>query len=135
MSENILDCINKDGEVVRFGPLQPFLRTIEPAFQQRASEISFETFISEDRNEIPKTTAWYKKDGHKFKLVVAEGFHPLITSSRLKIMAGMSIALNQGTTESKIHLRFGSDVIDVNMQIRLSGSYETIILSPDWNIK
>lgn len=132
MSENILHCVNKNGDVIRYKPLIPFLKTIQPAFLEHASEISFGALISGDRNTPPKTTACYKKNGQSHMLKIDDNFHPFVTSGRLRLIAGISFAPIEGITKIIMPFCLGKELINVNLHFVFKDNYETVILYPEW---
>ena len=106
MNSNPINCVNENGDAVNFEPLRPFLKSIEPAFLKHATEITFWAIIPKSPTEQPKPFAHYEINGLKYELEIDKDFHPFVTSSRIRLLVGVSIAITEGTRKGKFRLRF-----------------------------
>jgi hypothetical protein len=131
MSAN-LSIVNVNGDDILAKLLRPFYSTIEPAFLEHGSQIILEAAIPKENGERPEASAYYTKDGGKHVLGIDVDYHPFITSSRIKIIAGISIALTEGTKHGQMRIRFGKELLAISVQTILKGNHETVILTPDW---
>ena len=132
MNSNVINVVNEEGKDILTKLLKPFFSTIEPAFFEHASEIILEAPILNKGDKQLEASVSFKKDGRTYALKIDENYHPLITSSRIKIIAGISIALIDGIKNGKMRIRYDKELINVKVQTILRDNHETVILIPQW---
>jgi hypothetical protein len=136
MEEDSICLLDREGVKWRGPVFIPFLQTVTPAFKARAEEIRLSATWKEEA--FTKICVEFDKDGNTKSLPLAPEFHPTITASRIRIMAGMSIVPSEEQT-GMMRMRFNEEVINVSVRILREinilkqDGHETIYLNLDWN--
>ena len=131
MRTPVLHAVDKHGKEVLRELLTPLFATLAPGFEAGAEELRVEAA----RTEGPdfQILCCYVRGGATFPLSVAAGYHPWITSSRIRIVCGMSIIPDIPRQDGKITVRWGERIITVVVQVLAEGGKEIMLFRPTWN--
>ena len=119
--------LKPDGTEFPNAIMQPLLDTIYPALGQKAEEI----IVRANLNNAADISVSWRRGPKSLLLGVAKDFHPFIASSRLRILAGMSI-VHDLTQQGSLRLRIGKEDVNVLMRVFIDDNYEVVVLRPRW---
>jgi hypothetical protein len=122
-----LYAIDEQGDRLLGSVLEPFWKTISSAFSNKANVIT----VRANRLNAGDVDVNYQKEGKIVPLSLANDFHPFISSSRIRIISGMVINPNL-TQTGKVRVRFGKDVLTLDVKIEIENDYEILRLKPHW---
>lgn len=122
-----LYAVDEQGKRLLGSLLEPFWQTISSAFLNKANEVMVRANQSDPRD----VNIVYQKKGEIVPLKPMEGFHPFISSSRIRIISGMSIIPNISQT-GKMRVRFNEDFLTIDVKIDVKDSFEIVSLRPQW---
>jgi len=114
--------LNREGAGQRLAVLEPFFRTILPAVKQKADEITMSTNLS-DSSEVSLEA---RKGSQTSQLSPDPEFHPLISSSRLRILSGMSIMPSESVQHGKVYVDIDDQQITLNLTVRVEQGKEIV---------
>lgn len=123
----ILYAVDPDGKEILKPLLGPFFITLLPAFENRADEIE----IRANRANISEIVIGYKKGSQTTQLSPAASFHPFITSSRIRLISGMTIEPDKAQ-KGKMRVHYNKAILTIEVEIELENSLEILRLRPIW---
>lgn len=127
VNEVVLHAVKEDGTKVLLNLLTSFFRTLLPAFADQAEEIRIGVPSNEEN-----IRADYKREGKTFKLDFDEEYQHLVATSRIKILAGLSIADKERQT-GQIFVQFAGRKLTNEVETSRPDKCENLILRPRWN--
>jgi hypothetical protein len=131
MSETLeLYAIDDNGKELLSSVLAPFWKTVFTAFLNKSNEI----IIRANRLEARDVDIRYQKEGAFVTLTPSDGFHPFISSSRIRMISGMVIAPDI-SQHGNIRVRFEKMILSVDIQIEVENNDEILRLKPQWELK
>lgn len=122
-----LYAINENGQKILGPLLEPFWKTVFCAFLNKADEVT----VRANRENASDMDVKYQKGEEIFHLTPAEGFHPFITSSRIRIISGMAITPDL-VQNGKMRVKFNGDVLIIEAKIEVEKGNEKLRLIPQW---
>ena len=131
MRNLVLHALNADGEEVLGDLFTPLFVTLAPGFEASAEELRVE--VTHSQHTDFEIACSYIKGGSSFCMSVAKGYHPSITSSRIRILCGMSIMPDVPRQDGKMTVRFGERTIGVNVQVIAETGRGVMVFRPIWD--
>ena len=123
-----LHVLDADGKEVLKDLFVPLFTTLAPGLDSRAEELE----VAHLQGPPFAVDCRYTKGGASFPLSVAAGYHPAITSSRIRIICGMSIMPDVPRQNGKMKIRLGSQTITINVQVHAEKERELMLFQPIW---
>ena len=66
------------------------------------------------------------------ELMPSKDFHPFVTSSRIRILAGLSISPDAEKQTGQIRVCFNDNMLNVNVEVEIKSNVEILLLKPFW---
>jgi hypothetical protein len=124
-----LHVLDADGKEVLRDLFVPLFTTLVPGLDARAEELE----IAHLHGPPFAVACRYIKGGASFRLSVAAGYHPAISSSRIRIICGMSIMPDVPRQGGKMAIRLGNQTITMKVQVIAEKKREVMLFQPIWN--
>src|SRR5207244_3664221 len=113
MRTPVLHAVDEHGKEVLKELLTPLFATLGPGFEAGAEELRVQATRTEEHDF--QVVCNYVRGGATFPLSVSAGYHPWITSSRIRIVCGMSIMPDIPHQDGKMTVRLGARIIPVGV--------------------
>jgi hypothetical protein len=123
--DTVLYAIDESGSEVLASLLKPLFSTLLPAFLNRAEVIT----VCANLTNSSEVNVDYEREGRIISLIPAKDFHPFVTSSRIRIISGMSI-VPEPFQKGKMRICFGKDILTVDVEIEVTKDSEILRLKP-----
>jgi hypothetical protein len=126
-----MDCplyaVNESGKEVITSLLEPLFSILLAAFINHAEEIE----IRASQSGSKEVFIDYQKENQRIPLTPTKDFHPFITSSRIRIISGMSIKpdLQQ---KGEMRVQFNKTILLVGVEVALENEWEILRFKPHW---
>jgi hypothetical protein len=120
--------VNQGGECLEVGVLGPFLQAVLPALVSRAEEIR----VSANLSDATDLSVEWQKEGQTFPVLANRDFHPFVTSSRLRILAGISLIPREETQAGTLRMKIDREEIVLELRISRQRGREIVLLRPRW---
>jgi hypothetical protein len=118
--------VNKDGSPILESILKPLFSSLRPALLDKAEQIEVRANLTSQSCEM-----FYCKGQARRSLIPDPEFHPFITSSRIKILAGISLSA-ASKQAGVIRIFFVNDILEVAVDIETDNELEIVRLKPKW---
>ena len=123
--------MDADGKEVLRELLAPLFATLAPGFEAGAEELRMEA-THQQRSDF-LVAGRYVSGGASFSLTIAARYHPVIASSRIRILCGMSIMPDIPRQEGRMSVRLGERTISVGVQVVADSGREIMLFRPEWD--
>jgi hypothetical protein len=127
----VVHAIDAGGKELCSELLAPLFVTLAPGFEAGADELRLQATRAEGHDF--QIVCSYIRGGATFPLSVAAGYHPWITSSRIRIICGMSILPDIPHQDGSMTVRFGERTISVRVQVTAENGTEIMKYQPMWD--
>ena len=118
--------LNKEGAWQTMAVLEPFFRTVAPALEQNVDEITMTANLSDSRDG----SILARKGTQTFQLTPDPEFHPFVSSSRLRILSGMSIVPTEEIQQAMLPLEIDGQHMTFNLTVRVEHGNEILTIHP-----
>src|SRR5258707_15172279 len=105
-----LYAVDERGHPVLEQQLEPFFSSLLPALVAKAEEIEIRASLSSNLVEM-----FYLKGGQTWLMAPARNFQPFVASSRIRILAGMSVSTQHKKQYGAIRIFCLSSLLDINL--------------------